>query len=205
MGNAMIERVALAMVNSDNKRFDLPILNSVEDFRLAHDRSVYEEMASIAIEATATEVSIKPMRLSDDRTDYFVSFKHGEREVTPHVFRERFKAEYHVALYRWLFGQTDEEPEVLAFSAGEWPARTYTAEEREAFDAMATLKYCEKCWSEERGTMIDKIQAERARADRAETALRAIGEGNLGDASWQADYEKIRTVARAALAPTEEA
>ncbi len=31
-------------------------------------------------------------------------------------------------------------------------------------------------------------------------ALKRIAEGNLGPAAWQADYEKIREVARAALA-----
>lgn len=34
-------------------------------------------------------------------------------------------------------------------------------------------------------------------------ALRNIAEGNLGPSPWQADYEKIRTVARAALRAVE--
>ncbi|TIT80128.1 MAG: hypothetical protein E5W57_04145 [Mesorhizobium sp.] len=88
-----------------------------------------------AILSCETEISIKPMRLSGGRCDYFVSFKHGDREITPHVFSERFKAEYHVALYRWLFGQGDK-PELMEFSKGEWPAREYTAEERRAFAAL---------------------------------------------------------------------
>jgi hypothetical protein len=78
-------------------------------------------------------------------------------------------------------------------------AKTLEELQAEHDGAMGTLKYCEKCWAEERGTMIDKIQAERARADRAVAALTAIAEGNLGDAPWQADYEKIRKVARAAI------
>ncbi|MER9524045.1 hypothetical protein NKI96_10715 [Mesorhizobium sp. M0292] len=84
------------------------------------------------------EVSIKPMRLSDGRCDYFVSFKHGDREATPHVFRERFKAEYHVAFYRWLFGQ-GEKPYILDFKDDEWPAREYTADEQRAFASMGDL------------------------------------------------------------------
>lgn len=51
-----------------------------------------------------------------------------------------------------------------------------------------------------------KLDAAEARAtelqrenERLEKALRRIAEGNLGDASWEADYEKIRQVARAAL------
>lgn len=35
----------------------------------------------------------------------------------------------------------------------------------EVADITGTLKYCEECWSDERGTMIDKIQFERARAE----------------------------------------
>lgn len=82
-----------------------------------------------------TEISIKPMKLSDGGSDYFVSIKHGANEVTPHCFRERFKAEYHVALYKWLFGQGDE-PDILDFDENEWPARTFTDEERRAFAAL---------------------------------------------------------------------
>ncbi|MER8560120.1 hypothetical protein [Mesorhizobium sp. M0578] len=85
--------------------------------------------------AAPVGVSIKPMRLSDGQCDYFVSFEHGAREVTPHVFRDRFKAEYHVALYRWLFGQGDE-PDIMEFNKDEWPARTYTEEEKQAFAAL---------------------------------------------------------------------
>jgi hypothetical protein len=66
-------------------------------------------------------VSIQPMQLSGDRTDYFVSINVGDRVVTPHVFREEYKAAYHVALYDWLLnGGT--EPDVLAFGPDEWPA-----------------------------------------------------------------------------------
>ncbi|TPN11669.1 hypothetical protein [Mesorhizobium sp. B2-1-2] len=126
-------------------------LRRIASLRYAEDADVYdtlEEALSIADTALAslsplpapgeaTEVSIKPMHLSDDRCDYFVSFKHGSREVTPHVFRERFKAEYHVALYRWLFGHGDK-PAIMDFDEGDWPAREYTAEEQRAFAALST-------------------------------------------------------------------
>ncbi|MER8941307.1 hypothetical protein NKH82_17630 [Mesorhizobium sp. M0915] len=85
--------------------------------------------------AAPVAVSIRPMRLSDGQCDYFVSFEHGGREVTPHVFRDRFKAEYHVALYRWLFGQ-GVEPDIMEFNKDEWPARTDTEEEKQAFAAL---------------------------------------------------------------------
>jgi len=68
-------------------------------------------------------VSIKPMRLSDGRADYFVSIKVGDREVTPHVFREEYKAAYHVALYDWLLNGSGEEPDAVAFAPDDWPAR----------------------------------------------------------------------------------
>ncbi len=71
-------------------------------------------------------VSIKPMKLSDDRCDYFVSIKVGDREVTPHVFREEYKAAYHVALYDWLLNGSGEEPDVLEFLPKDWPAKVCT-------------------------------------------------------------------------------
>jgi hypothetical protein len=63
------------------------------------------------------------MELSDDRMDYFVSIKVGDREVTPHVFREEYKAAYHVALYDWLLNGTGEEPDCVEFGPKDWPAR----------------------------------------------------------------------------------
>jgi hypothetical protein len=68
-------------------------------------------------------VSIKPMALSDGRTDYFVSIKVGDRDVTPHVFREEYKAAYHVALYDWLLNGSGEEPDCVAFGPNDWPAK----------------------------------------------------------------------------------
>jgi hypothetical protein len=68
-------------------------------------------------------VAVQTMRLSDGRADYYVSIKVGERHVHPHVFKEEYKAAYHVALYDWLLnGGT--EPELLDFDEGDWPAQT---------------------------------------------------------------------------------
>lgn len=50
------------------------------------------------------------------RTDYFVSIKCDGREITPHMFRERWKAEYEVAEWKWLFGQ-GEKPDLMGY----WP------------------------------------------------------------------------------------
>lgn len=61
-------------------------------------------------------VSLLPMRLSDGRCDYFVLIKVGDREVTPHVFREKYKADYHIALYDWLLNGGREEPDVMDFN-----------------------------------------------------------------------------------------
>ncbi|MDB5584839.1 MAG: hypothetical protein JWR80_10015 [Bradyrhizobium sp.] len=68
-------------------------------------------------------VSIKPMELSDGRMEYFVSIKVGDREVTPHVFRDEYKAAYHAALYDWLLNGTGDEPDIIAFGPRDWPAR----------------------------------------------------------------------------------
>ncbi len=67
-------------------------------------------------------VKIKPMTLSGNRTDYFVSIQCGDREVTPHVFREEYKAAYHVALYDWLLNGSGEEPDCVEFGPDDWPA-----------------------------------------------------------------------------------
>lgn len=76
--------------------------------------------------AEGAYVSVREMKVSQrpdgSTADFFVSIKVGDREVTPHVFRERFKAEYHVALYDWLLNGGDE-PELMAFREDEWPAR----------------------------------------------------------------------------------
>jgi len=79
--------------------------------------------AALSAPRPAPVVSIQPMSLSDGRTDYFVSIKVGDREVTPHVFREEYKAAYHVALYDWLLNGNGEEPDVVAFGPDDWPAR----------------------------------------------------------------------------------
>lgn len=67
-------------------------------------------------------VSVKTMKLSDGRADYFVSIKVGNREVTPHVFRAEYKAAYHVALYSWLLNGT-VKPDLMAFDEDDWPAQ----------------------------------------------------------------------------------
>lgn len=78
-----------------------------------------------AIASRRAVVRIKPMSLSDGRTDYFVSIKVGDREVTPHVFREEYKAAYHVALYDWLLNGTGEEPCPVDFGPEDWPAQKF--------------------------------------------------------------------------------
>jgi hypothetical protein len=70
----------------------------------------------------SVEVSVKTMGLSDGRFDYYVSLRCDGKEVTPHKFGERFKAEYHVALYDWLFN-SKPEPEIMAFGPEDWPTR----------------------------------------------------------------------------------
>lgn len=47
-------------------------------------------------------------------SDYFVTFKRGEKIITPHVFREKDKADYEVASYRhFFFGEP--KPDILDF------------------------------------------------------------------------------------------
>lgn len=79
--------------------------------------------AGLLVSAQRPTVSIEPMHLSDDLVDYFVAIKVGDRVVTPHVFREEYKAAYHVALYDWLLNGAGEEPDVVEFGPNDWPAR----------------------------------------------------------------------------------
>lgn len=67
-------------------------------------------------------IAVQTMRLSDGRADYYVSIKVGDRQVHPHVFRDEFKAAYHVALYEWLLNG-GHKPDLLAFDEGDWPAQ----------------------------------------------------------------------------------
>jgi hypothetical protein len=47
---------------------------------------------------------------------------------------------------------------------------------RERDEAIGTLRYCEGCWSEERGCMLDKLSEARAEVERLREALRREGE-----------------------------
>ncbi len=67
-------------------------------------------------------VSVKEMKLSDGRSDFYVSVQCNGREVTPHKFSERWKAEYEAAFYAWVF-DGGEEPDLMAYGEDEWPAR----------------------------------------------------------------------------------
>lgn len=67
-------------------------------------------------------INVQTMRLSDGRADYYVSIKVGDRQVHPHVFRDEFKAAYHVALYEWLLNG-GHKPDLLSFDEGDWPAQ----------------------------------------------------------------------------------
>lgn len=68
------------------------------------------------------DVTIQSMKLSDGRTDYYVSIRVCGREVTPHVYREEYKAAYHVALYNWLLNG-GEKPDLMAFNPDDFPAQ----------------------------------------------------------------------------------
>ncbi|AIK68467.1 hypothetical protein P10VF_254 [Rhizobium phage vB_RleM_P10VF] len=62
----------------------------------------------------APVVSIKPMKLSDGSTDYYVSIQVGDREITPHKHKIKGRAEYDVANWNYIFFG-GEQPDILAF------------------------------------------------------------------------------------------
>lgn len=71
------------------------------------------------------KLSVMPMKLSNGSTDYFVIASVGDRTLSIHVFRQHYKAAYHVALYNWLFNGA-EKPDPMDFDEGEWPAQQVT-------------------------------------------------------------------------------
>lgn len=92
---------------------------------------------------SAPVVSIKKMDLSDGRADYWVSIRVGDREVTPHVFREQYKANYHAMLYDWLLNGNGDEPACVDFGPKDWPALPRSIEmvtDERAFDLARRLK-----------------------------------------------------------------
>jgi hypothetical protein len=66
----------------------------------------------------APVVSVKTMKLSGGREDHYVSVMVGDRELTPHVFRIKGRAEYEVAEWQWLLNGA-EKPDIM-----DWLDRT---------------------------------------------------------------------------------
>lgn len=133
--------------------------DKAEDGMNQWQQETNERMRHWSAESDGPVVSLKPMQLSGGRTDYFVSIAVGDREVTPHVFREEYKAAYHVALYDWLLNGSGEEPDVMDFGPGDWPARVI----HPAPPAAASVRKAQKAgWVREITNMIaDRETASR--------------------------------------------
>lgn len=71
-------------------------------------------MAWRHVDTPTVRYQVATMRTSDGGADYYVHLECEGREITPHSFKERWKAEYEVAEWRWFFGQ-GEKPDVLTF------------------------------------------------------------------------------------------
>jgi hypothetical protein len=65
-------------------------------------------------------VDVKTMRTSSG-TDYFVRIRCEDRETTPHMFRERWKAAYEADHLAWVFGIRPEEPDLMAYGPDSHP------------------------------------------------------------------------------------
>ncbi len=92
----------------------------------------FEPIGTLATQSDLPVVDIQTMKLTDGRADHFVRITVEDRSVTPHMFRDKYKSEYHVQLYSWLFTGIGEEPDVMDFSEDEWPARTLSPQEQVA-------------------------------------------------------------------------
>jgi hypothetical protein len=91
---------------------------------VAHFEALRASLEKDAQVAPAPVVSVKTMKLSDGRADYYVSVAVGDREVTPHMFRIKGRAEFEVANWQWLFEQ-GPKPEIM-----DWLDRTADPDER---------------------------------------------------------------------------
>lgn len=86
-------------------------------------------------------------------------------------------------------------------------SRALTAQAEEIERSSAELEWYKEELSTVAGENVKMafwISSWKKEIERLRGELRRIAEGNLGDASWQANYEKIRDVARAALKAAQE-
>lgn len=129
---------------ADGKSEEQALKMAEYHWKLDCDAALAKASAILSLSGKAAAVvSIKKMDLSDGRADYFVSIKVGDREVTPHVFREEYKSAYHVALYDWLLNGTGDEPDCVEFGPDDWPARARSYEpvsDERAIDLARRLK-----------------------------------------------------------------
>lgn len=58
-------------------------------------------------------VTVQEMKTSAG-SDYFVHIRVQDREMTPRMYKERWKAEYEVDEWKWLFRQ-GEKPDLMAY------------------------------------------------------------------------------------------
>ncbi len=72
------------------------------------------------------KVSVQVYRKSGNLADYYVQFKCVDRITTPHMFTDRFKAEYHKDHYHWVFNG-GECPDLMAYDEESHP--NYTEEQ----------------------------------------------------------------------------
>lgn len=77
--------------------------------------------AGLAEHGTTTLVDVLTMRTTAG-SDYYVRIRCGGREMTPYMFRDRYKAEYEAAHFAWLLGLTPDEPSITAYTEEKFPS-----------------------------------------------------------------------------------
>ncbi len=106
METSETDRIALKQWADDNILGSRGIANRLlRDFaRLVSERE--------KVRGEAIECSVATMQTSAG-PDYYVLLRRGDRDITPHVFKIKGRAEYEVAEWKWFFG--GEKPDILAF------------------------------------------------------------------------------------------
>ncbi|MFV0800604.1 hypothetical protein EGJ57_04680 [Brucella anthropi] len=101
----------------DEKRILLETLQSHITTRIAAIRVLsspdHADAGKVEGDGWKPTVCVGEMQTSAG-ADYYVCVKVGDREITPHMFKERWKAEYEVAEWQWLFND-GEKPDLLAY------------------------------------------------------------------------------------------
>lgn len=143
--------------------------NREEPYFTASQMRAYGELCRAAPAGGDVECFVREMRTSKG-SEFFVVVKRDGRELTPHMYTERWKAEYDVASWQHLLCGAPK-PDILAYGPSEdsAPAGSWGVdleEFREAVDLLRITSLGGKRDCERHGTFPHDFDRSLAKADR---------------------------------------